>query len=200
MKIKYSEHNFSVIIESYKPIGAKLIGMREGKPFLRKGKLMINVNEQLCEVTKATFIDKEGSDISIEEANLDTDERISGVFVKNGKVLLLHRIKRDREYYVFPGGHKTKNESDAETLKREMKEELNVEISKDVELMFELDRKGFGKERYYRVDIQSDLNDMYKENADKKKDEVNEAVFLSIKKASGMDNVFPREVIELLNK
>ena len=50
------------------------------------------------------------------------------VIIKDNKVLLVHRIKNVnetlREYYVIPGGKQENNESDEETLVREVKEEV----------------------------------------------------------------------------
>ncbi len=56
----------------------------------------------------------------------------TAVFVKDGKVLLEKRKKDEDNYaglWAFPGGHKDKKEKIEETLLREMKEELNIEIS-----------------------------------------------------------------------
>lgn len=198
MTIKYSEHGFTIIVKSYTPIGTKLIGMREGKPFLRKNKLMINMNGKLCEITRATFVDKEGNNIAMNEAPLDIDERISGVLVRGKSVLLLHRIKKDREYFVFPGGHRIRGESDLEALKREMQEELNIEIAAGAKLLLELDKEGFGREKYYRIEVKSSLDNMYKENQDRSGKETNKPIFLDLKEAKDMDNVFPAEVIKLL--
>lgn len=198
--ITYSEHKFKAIITAYKPVSKKLIGMREEKPFLRGGKVMINLDDKLCKVEHIEFFDTDGFSLRLNEVNLDTDERISGIIVKDKDVLLLHRVKKGREYYVFPGGHRTKNETGIGTLKREMKEELNLDISDKVELILELNEEGFGKEKYYLIKEIPNLNNMLKENSDKKKGEVNEAVFLQIEKAKIMDNVFPKQVIEEIGK
>jgi len=47
------------------------------------------------------------------------------VFNKNREVLLLKR--RDKKnFWEFPKGHKEQNEKDIDTLKRELKEEINI--------------------------------------------------------------------------
>jgi len=53
------------------------------------------------------------------------------VFIKDNKILLEKRKDTEDNYaglWAFPGGHKEANESIVETLRREMKEELGIEI------------------------------------------------------------------------
>ncbi len=57
-----------------------------------------------------------------------TKIRPTGIFVSNDKILLMRRIRENKEYFVFPGGHIEIGESVEDTLKREMKEELNFDI------------------------------------------------------------------------
>ncbi len=59
-------------------------------------------------------------------------DRASAVIIKNDKILLMHRIKDNREYYVLPGGGVEDGESAEQALTREIKEEagLSVEIDK----------------------------------------------------------------------
>jgi len=56
-------------------------------------------------------------------------ERVRAI-IKNGEdILLIHRIKKEREYWVFPGGGIEKTDSDIKSaLVRECKEELGVEV------------------------------------------------------------------------
>ncbi|HTY44129.1 MAG TPA: NUDIX domain-containing protein, partial [Patescibacteria group bacterium] len=66
----------------------------------------------------------------------DYNKMISGIsraiILANGKILLIHRFNNGEEYYVPPGGHIEKGESEEEALLREIKEEtgLNAEIDK----------------------------------------------------------------------
>jgi len=64
--------------------------------------------------------------------------RVTGVIIKDGKILLIHRIKNGNEYYVYPGGGIEEGEDVLAALDREMKEELNFEV-KEPEFLFELD-------------------------------------------------------------
>jgi len=54
--------------------------------------------------------------------------RAVGIIVKNGKVLLMHRIKHGKEYYVFPGGGVEEGETAEQALLREINEETSLEI------------------------------------------------------------------------
>ncbi|HIH24168.1 TPA: NUDIX domain-containing protein [Candidatus Woesearchaeota archaeon] len=51
------------------------------------------------------------------------------ILVEHGKVLLLHRIKNGKEYYVVPGGGIEEGETPEQTAVREMREESSTDIS-----------------------------------------------------------------------
>ncbi|MBT3297847.1 NUDIX domain-containing protein [archaeon] len=53
------------------------------------------------------------------------------IIVHNEKILLIHRIKNDMEYYVLPGGKIEENETQREAVIREVKEETNLTIEID---------------------------------------------------------------------
>ncbi len=76
--------------------------------------------------------------------------RIVGIIIKNNKILLIRRIKNEREYYVFPGGGTEKGETEEDTLRREIKEELSLEIKKS-EKIFEMQNQG-NKEVYFLIE------------------------------------------------
>ena len=54
--------------------------------------------------------------------------RLGGVIIKDGKILLMKRIKPNTEYFVLPGGGMEVGEDIETALKREIKEELNFDI------------------------------------------------------------------------
>lgn len=56
--------------------------------------------------------------------------RVSAIIVKGGNVLLIHRKKKEREYWVFPGGRVEKGETFEEAIIREVKEETNLDVTK----------------------------------------------------------------------
>ncbi len=58
------------------------------------------------------------------------DKRISSraIIIEDNKVLLMFRRKNNKEYYVIPGGGLEENETLEENVKRELKEEMGVDI------------------------------------------------------------------------
>lgn len=83
--------------------------------------------------------------------------RAVGIVIKDGKILLMHRLKNGREYYVFPGGGVEENENFEEALKREMMEELGVEISGQ-KLLFEFENELQGRDN---VQLTGNPNEHY---------------------------------------
>lgn len=73
-------------------------------------------------------------------------DRASGVIIKNNKVLLIHRIRDNKEYWVIPGGGIEKGESIEQALNREIREELEIRI-KEKEFILKL--KNAGRIEYY---------------------------------------------------
>lgn len=66
---------------------------------------------------------------------------IRGIIKKDNGIILIHRIKfRDdgtaREYYVIPGGKMESNETEEETIIREIYEEVGIKI-KPIKKIFE---------------------------------------------------------------
>ena len=86
--------------------------------------------------------------------------RVAGICIQNGKVLLQ---KPDNDTaFAFPGGHVTFGETNAQTLTREFKEEIGVDISVgDLKWVGEIFFPWGNKPchqicLYYNVDITSD--------------------------------------------
>lgn len=59
--------------------------------------------------------------------------RAGGLLIENGNVLLMHRIKNingeRKEYYVVPGGGMEEGETLEEATKRELKEEIGIDVN-----------------------------------------------------------------------
>ncbi len=195
--IVFKEHNFTAIIRKYSPIGEELKGMRSGKPFLRNGQIMINVDNKLCLVKDIEFKDDDNGDMLLSDVNIDTDLRIAGVVIVNDEVLLQRRVKDGKEYFVFPGGHRGVKENEIETLRREMLEELGLDINvENAELLTELHQEGFGPEKFFLVKGDLDFSQLKKSNPDTPEDEICEAVLMKLAKVKKMENAFPKAIIK----
>lgn len=57
---------------------------------------------------------------------MEIHHKIAGVIIKDKKFLMVR--KYDEPHFIMPGGKKLENETPEQTLKRELKEELNVEL------------------------------------------------------------------------
>ena len=55
--------------------------------------------------------------------------RVAGILIEDDKILLIEHLKKDRRYWLVPGGGVDWGESTAEALIREYKEETNLDIS-----------------------------------------------------------------------
>lgn len=56
-------------------------------------------------------------------------DKIGGIILRGKKLLVVKkRTKDNREEYIIPGGKREGNETDFETLKRELQEEIQVEL------------------------------------------------------------------------
>lgn len=54
--------------------------------------------------------------------------RVRAIIIKDNSLLLIHRVREDKEYWVFPGGGVEEGETEKEALIREAREELGVDI------------------------------------------------------------------------
>lgn len=63
--------------------------------------------------------------------------RLAAVIIDKDRLLLIHRKKEQREYWVFPGGGLKEGETFEESTKREVLEETGLEI-KPIKLLYKL--------------------------------------------------------------
>jgi 8-oxo-dGTP diphosphatase len=68
-------------------------------------------------------------------------DRASGIIIQNGQVLIIHRIRNNKEYWVFPGGSVENNETIEEALVRELSEELGIKVEHK-EFLFKMENAG----------------------------------------------------------
>ena len=72
-----------------------------------------------------------------------------GIIFFENKVVMMHRIKKGREYYVIPGGGIEPGEESIEALKREIKEELSIKVESAFKVQTLFLKKG--NQDYYIV-------------------------------------------------
>jgi len=79
------------------------------------------------------------------------EERVRAIIKEGGNILLIHRVKKGREYWVFPGGGAEKTDADHKSaLARECKEEIGVDIQvSDLFSIYELGEAGKGQREYF---------------------------------------------------
>ena len=133
--------------------------------------------------------------------------RVAGICINNGKVLL--QKPTNDNAFAFPGGHVEFGETNAQTLIREFKEEIGVDISVgDLKWVAEIffpwgDRPCHQICLYYIVDITSNnipLEGMFigKEKIEGRKFDL-EFHWIRISELNNID-VYPTNVVELMNK
>jgi len=68
---------------------------------------------------------------NIKGGEVDMKQRVRAIIFQNNCVLLIHRARQNRseEYWVFPGGGVEEGENYKDALRRELLEEIGVEIS-----------------------------------------------------------------------
>ena len=59
------------------------------------------------------------------------NKRVSAIIIESEKILLMHRIKPNKDYFVLPGGSVEENEDNISALIREIREETSLEIEID---------------------------------------------------------------------
>lgn len=84
---------------------------------------------------------------------------IRGIIIFDDKVLMIKRIKKGSLYYVFPGGHKEKSESEIEACKREVKEETNLDV-KPIKKLFTLVEGNSHRSIYYFCEMRNNVEEL----------------------------------------
>lgn len=125
--------------------------------------------------------------------------RAAGVIIKDDKILLMHRFKNRREYFVFPGGGVEGGESAEMALKREIKEELDLDV-KSAENFFELENNFQGsqqKEYYFLVKDFIGTPELGGEEKERmNEDNQYEPVWYNLAEIKNLENLYPQEVRE----
>jgi len=73
-------------------------------------------------------------------------DRAAGIIIEDGKILLIHRFRGGKEYWVIPGGSVEEGETIKQALGRELSEELAIQVLASKPL-FKI--RNFGRFEYY---------------------------------------------------
>ena len=84
------------------------------------------------------------------------NERAAAIIINNGSLLLMHRKKVDKEYYVLPGGNVESGETPEEACIREVKEETGLMITLEKKLA-SIDNNGRTEHYFLTSDVQGNL-------------------------------------------
>ncbi|HOX41032.1 MAG TPA: NUDIX domain-containing protein [bacterium] len=122
-------------------------------------------------------------------------KRAVGIIINDEKVLLIHRFCDGREYYVFPGGGVDENETVEDAVKRELKEELGIEITLGT-LLFHHPNTAFGRTReefYFLVTEFNGTPQWIGETVHEEQTETNrfKPVWVNVSKIKNLDNLYP---------
>lgn len=131
--------------------------------------------------------------------NENIKKRVSAVIVNDGNILLIRRVKLDKEYYTFPGGSVEEGENERHAMWREIKEELSVNAVVK-QLLFEIENQG-RKELYFLI---GECVGVPKVGEPEKKrmteDNQYHIEWLPLAKIGEISNLYPHEAIKKLSE
>lgn len=116
--------------------------------------------------------------------------RVAAIIIKDGKILLVKRVKNGEEHFVFPGGSLEEDESPEEAITREIKEELGIDIKPD-KLIFQIINRGI-EEGYFLIKEFSGTP-QWREQHKFTGNNQYYPVWIDIKTAKRLENLFPEE-------
>lgn len=124
------------------------------------------------------------------------NQRVSGVIIQDGKILLIRRIRNGEEYYVFPGGGVEENESIEDSMDREIKEELCLDVKKK-KLIFQLEENQGRQEFWFLIEEFAGTAELGGEE----KERMNEnnqyyPIWVDFAKISSIINLYPKEAVK----
>ncbi len=130
------------------------------------------------------------------------------MILKDGKILLIKRVKPGQEYFIFPGGGVDAGESLEQALVREVKEELCLDVKKQ-QFIFSIENlavpqfitvhKGNRDEYYFLVEEYAGVPEI----GGPEKERMNEQnqyhiAWLALSETGNIKNLYPREGVARL--
>ena len=73
-----------------------------------------------------------------------TKDRVTGVVIRGSQILMIHRYRDGKTYWVFPGGGVEEGEDYDTAIQREMQEETGLEVLYSVKLFEQAEANGGG--------------------------------------------------------
>lgn len=118
-----------------------------------------------------------------------------GIIIKKEKILLIHRNKNNRDYYVLPGGGIEENETPEEAIIRELKEELGLDfcVGENIELQDDLNQGYYFIVKDFSGTLQLGGPELERQN----ENNIYNLEWISFKKIKEL-NLVPNEVKELI--
>lgn len=197
-QITFSADGYDFVISDYKVVSPRMRGLGDYKIVADQGKYYKNHGEDLLEVSDFE-ITRGAEKIDVSNFRFDTFLRVGVAIVVKGELLVLHRIKPDKEYYVYPGGHVKQGEEPLQALRREIKEESDIDLDTgDVKLVLDIQRPGFGPELFY-LKLMPEKPNHFRSNPESVE---GESIFEwhTLSEARLLPNLFPEELIRLIDK
>lgn len=117
------------------------------------------------------------------------------VIIKDQNILLIHRKKDGREYWVFPGGHTEEGETLEQTITREVMEETSLNITKLGEPVF-YTNKTFNENECYFVCEVADGEPKLNATGPETITETNwyNPEWISLEKFKTLEDIYPKEI------
>lgn len=113
--------------------------------------------------------------------------RAVAILIKGDKVLLIHRTRDGKEFWVFPGGGKEENESVEDSVVREVEEEASIKC-KIIKLIYTHIYSDLGHKQFYYlceyVSGNPKLGEYNELQTMKKEDQTYEPVWMKIEDLS----------------
>lgn len=126
-------------------------------------------------------------------------KRVSAVIVNDGNILLIRRVKPDKEYYTFPGGSIEEGENDRHAMWREIKEELSVDVIVK-QLLFAIENQD-KIELYFLIGECVGVPKLGGPEKERMTDENQYHIeWVKLSELGKMNNVYPQEAVKKLLK
>ncbi len=128
--------------------------------------------------------------------------RVTAVIIKQKKVLLMHRKRDNKEYWIFPGGSVEAGETVEKALGRGLKEETSFDINFFKEESYYLDKNKIKNPIYYcKVSDGEPVLDVNSPEAHEHSEkDWYHFEWIELDKALELDNLYPQEGKKIILK